>query len=88
MTDQSERCLSSQGVQTALSMLLGYLFLQVRQRDGVPSPPLFDRNDFLEYLDMALGAPRLAPDLRPGIEWLMHEMRRNGAQLPDEPPHD
>jgi len=84
MTDQSEQSLSSQEVQAALSTLLGYLFLQVRQRDGVPAPPLLDRNDFLAYLDELLLLPNLEPTLRPGLVWLMHVMRQHGAQLPDE----
>lgn len=86
MTGQSERNLSSREVQAALDTLLSYLVQQVRQRDGVLAPPLLDRNDLLAYVEVALWAPLMPTDDRPGLEWLSERLRQYGARLPAEPP--
>lgn len=86
MTAETEPNLSSRGAQTALDMLLSYLVMQVRMRDGVTAPPLLDRNDLLGYVEGALMAP-LLPDVdRPGLQWLSQRLRHYDARLPYEPP--
>jgi hypothetical protein len=56
----------------ALRVLLDYLFLGVRMRDGVPVQPLFDRLDFVGFVDEVLHAPaaeHTAAELQ-GLRWL------------------
>lgn len=86
MTDEIEPTLSSRGAQTALDMLLGYLVMQVRRRDGVAAPPLLDRNDLLGYVDAARLVPDLPPEQQNGLDWLCQRLRHYDARLPFEPP--
>ena len=83
-TDRSERNLPSAAVQTALELLLGYLVQQVRQVDGLPAPPLLDRDDFLQYVALAreAKAARWSPEQAQGLEWLDDRLRRFGAGRP------
>ena len=62
MTDKNKRIPPSSPAHeapafAALAVLLDYLFLQVRMRDGVPQPPLFDRADFLTFVQHFQTAP-------------------------------
>jgi hypothetical protein len=62
----------------ALRVLLNYLFLQVRMRDGVPQPPLFDRLDFESFVDECLHAPAAlhSPQERLGLACLAAHMQQ------------
>lgn len=56
----------------ALRVLLDYLLLNGRMRDGVAAPPLFDRRDFAEFVQEWQGAPdpqRTAAQAQ-GLQWL------------------
>lgn len=86
MPDQSEPNHASSLALPALGALLGYLFQQVRRMDGVPQPPLFDRDDFLHYLNAIGDAPAVLPLDREAARWLSEQMRAYGAQSPGEPP--
>jgi hypothetical protein len=83
-TDRSEPSLSSEAVQAALELLLSYLVQQVRQVDGMPAPPLLDRDDFLEYVALAreAKAARWSPEQAQGLDWLDDRLRWFGAGRP------
>ena len=56
----------------ALRVLLDYLLLNGRMRDGVAAPPLFDRRDFAEFVQEWQQAPepqRTAAQQQ-GLQWL------------------
>lgn len=86
MPDQSEPNPASSLALPALRTLLGYLFQQVRCRDGVPLPPLFDRDDFLDCLNAFADAPAVRGVEREAARWLAEQLRAYGAELPGEPP--
>lgn len=88
MTDSVEEKLSAEDLQAVVTALLSYLFQNVRQRDGVPAPPLMDRDDFLQYIDLLYEEPSPVRQGRAGLAWLARRMRAYGAQLPGEPPVD
>lgn len=57
----------------ALRVLLDYLLLNGRMRDGVAAPPLFDRRDFAEFVDAAqFGLARCEHSAAQaqGLQWL------------------
>lgn len=87
MTDQNERCPPSslepaESAFAALAVLLDYLFLQVRLRDGVPQPPLFDRADFLTFVQHFQTAPagEWSAQERQGHAWLEQHMQQLADQ--------
>lgn len=61
-----------QAAFAALNVLLDYLFLNARMRDGVPMPPLFDRLDFQSFVQSCLHAPaaQWSPEQLQGLQWL------------------
>lgn len=87
MTDQNERIPPNAPVPeepafAALGVLLTYLFVQVRLRDGVPMPPLFDRTDFLKFVQLHQDAPaaQWTEQQRQGHAWLAQQMEKLCAQ--------
>lgn len=68
---------SSQAL-AAVAALADYLFAGIRQRDGVAAPPLFDRRDFVEFVEERLGAPaaQWTDQEREGQAWLANYVRR------------